>query len=143
MPPRPSRVKPASRIPLPAIPQDFACLYFFYIVETRPVGHTYLGEFEQLVLLAVWRLDAEGYGMRIRQELQERLDRPITIGAVYVTLERLAQKGCVRTRTGEPTAQRGGRAKRFYAITPTGITALEDAQQQLARMWQGLRRQTP
>ena len=107
------------------------------------MGHTYLGEFEQLVLLAVWRLGAEGYGMRIRQELQERLDRPITIGAVYVTLERLAQKGCVRTRTGEPTKERGGRAKRFYAITPSGVTALEDARQQLSRMWQGLRRQTP
>ena len=107
------------------------------------MGHPYLGEFEQIVLLAVWRLGEEGYGMRIRQEIQDRLDRPITIGAVYVTLERLAEKGCLRPRTGEPTPQRGGRAKRFYAITPTGIAALEDARQQLARMWQGLRRHTP
>ena len=107
------------------------------------MGHTYLGEFEQIVLLAVWRLGDEAYGMRIRQEIQERLERDVTIGAVYVTLERLAQKGCLRTRTGEPTAQRGGRAKRFYIITATGITALEEARQQLTRMWQGLRKQTP
>ena len=92
--------------------------------------------------LAAWRLGDESYGMRIRQEIQDRLDRPITIGAVYVTLERLTQKGWLRTRTGEPTPQRGGRAKRFYYITPTGVAALEDARQQLARMWQGLRRQT-
>ena len=107
------------------------------------MGHAYLGEFEQLVLLAVWRLGDDGYGMRIRQEIEDRLDRRVTIGAVYVTLERLALKGCVRTRTGDPTPQRGGRAKRFYAITPTGIAALEDAKRQLARMWQGLRRSTP
>ena len=106
------------------------------------MGHTYLGEFEQIVLLAVWRLDDEGYGMRIRQEIERRLGRPVTIGAVYVTLERLADKGCVRPRTGEPTPQRGGRAKRFYSITPTGIAALEDARRQLTKMWQGLRRPT-
>ena len=106
------------------------------------MGHTYLGEFEQIVLLAAWRLGDEAYGMRIRQEIETRLDRPVTIGAIYVTLERLAGKGCLRARTGEPTAVRGGRAKRFYAITPTGIAALEDARRQLHRMWQGLRRPT-
>jgi PadR family transcriptional regulator PadR len=106
------------------------------------MGHAYLGEFEQIVLLAVWRLGAEGYGMRIRQEIETRLDRPVTIGAIYVTLERLAQKGCVRVRTGDPTPVRGGRAKRFYTITPAGVAALEDAKRQLTRMWQGLRRPT-
>ena len=80
--------------------------------------------------------------MRIRQEIEVRLGRPVTIGAIYVTLERLAQKGCLRARTGEPTARRGGRAKRFYSITATGIEALEDARRQLNRMWQGLRRPT-
>lgn len=107
------------------------------------MGGPYLGEFEQLVLLAVWRLGDDGYGMRIRQELEHRLERRVTIGAVYATLERLARKRCVRTRTGDPSPQRGGRAKRFYAITPTGMAALDDARRQLARMWQGLRRYTP
>jgi DNA-binding PadR family transcriptional regulator len=67
----------------------------------------------------------------------------VTIGAVYATLERLAQKRCVKTTMGEPTAERGGRAKRYYTITRTGVAALEDARQQLARMWQGLRREIP
>jgi PadR family transcriptional regulator, regulatory protein PadR len=106
------------------------------------MGHTYLGEFEQIVLLAVWRLGDEGYGMRIRQEIEARTGRGVTIGAVYATLERLAQKGCVRTSIGEPTAARGGRAKRYYTITRTGVAALDDARTQLARMWQGLPRRS-
>lgn len=106
------------------------------------MGHVYLGEFEQIVLLAVWRLGEEGYGMRVRQEIETRLGRSVTIGAIYVTLERLAQKGCTRTHTGDPTAVRGGRAKRFYTITPAGVTALEETRRQLDRMWQGLRRPT-
>ena len=68
-----------------------ACIDFFYIVETHGMGGPYLGEFEQLVLLAVWRLGDDGYGMRIRQELEHRLERRVTIGAVYATLERLAR----------------------------------------------------
>lgn len=103
--------------------------------------HPYLGEFEQIVLLAVWRLDHDGYGVRIRQEIEARTGRPVTIGAVYATLERLARKGCVKPVMGEPTAARGGRAKRYYQITRTGTAALEDARRQLARMWQGLRRE--
>jgi DNA-binding PadR family transcriptional regulator len=102
-------------------------------------GH-YLGVFEQIVLLAVWRLGDEGYGMRVRDELPRRGGRAVTIGADYLTLERLLRKGCLRARVGEPTPSRGGRAKRFYQITPSGIAALEDARQQMTRMWQGLRR---
>ena len=106
------------------------------------MGHAYLGEFEQIVLLAVWRLGDDAYGMRVRQEIEARTGRAVTIGAVYATLERLAQKGCVRTSVGEPTAARGGRAKRYYTITRTGIAALDDARNQLARMWQGLPRRS-
>lgn len=106
------------------------------------MGHTYLGEFEQIVLLAVWRLGEDGYGMRIRQEIEARIERPVTIGAVYATLERLARKGCLRTSVGEPTAARGGRAKRYYTITRSGVAALDDARSQLTRMWQGLPRRS-
>ena len=106
------------------------------------MGHAYLGEFEQNVLLAVWRHGDDAYGMRVRQEIEARTGRAVTIGAVYATLERLAQKGCVRTSVGEPTAARGGRAKRYYTITRTGIAALDDARNQLARMWQGLPRRS-
>ena len=105
------------------------------------MGQTYLGEFEQIVLLAVWRIGQDAYGVRIRQEIEARTGRAVTIGAVYATLDRLAQKGCVKTAMGEPTAARGGRAKRYYSITRTGMAALEDTRQQLARMWKGLRRE--
>ena len=105
------------------------------------MGQTYLGEFEQIVLLAVWRIGEDAYGVRIRQEIEARTGRAVTIGAVYATLDRLAQKGCVKTAMGEPTAARGGRAKRYYSITRTGMAALEDTRQQLARMWNGLRRE--
>ena len=105
------------------------------------MGQTYLGEFEQIVLLAVWRIGEDAYGVRIRQEIEARTGRAVTIGAVYATLDRLAQKGCVKTAMGEPTAARGGRAKRYYSITRTGMAALEDTRQQLARMWKGLRRE--
>ena len=105
------------------------------------MGQTYLGEFEQIVLLAVWRIGQDAYGVRIRQEIEARTGRAVTIGAVYATLDRLAQKGCVKTAMGEPTAARGGRAKRYYSITRTGMAALEDTRQQLARMWNGLRRE--
>ena len=105
------------------------------------MGQPYLGEFEQIVLLAVWRIGEDAYGVRIRQEIEARTGRAVTIGAVYATLDRLAQKGCVKTAMGEPTAARGGRAKRYYSITRTGMAALEDTRQQLARMWKGLRRE--
>ena len=105
------------------------------------MGQTYLGEFEQIVLLAVWRIGQDAYGVRIRQEIEARTGRAVTIGAVYATLDRLAQKGCVKTAMGEPTAARGGRAKRYYSITRTGMAALEDTRLQLARMWKGLRRE--
>ena len=97
-----------------------------------------LGEFEQLVLLAVARLDEEGYGTTIRRELERRAGRAVTVGALYATLERLELKGLVRTREGEPTARRGGRAKRYYALTASGVGALQDARRALDRMWEGL-----
>lgn len=98
----------------------------------------YLGEFEQVVLLAVARLDADAYGMRIREEIAQRARRQTTIGAVYATLERLASKGYVRETDAPGGEERSGLARRFYAITPAGKTALEHARDLQARMWAGL-----
>jgi PadR family transcriptional regulator len=99
----------------------------------------YLGEFEQVVLLAVARLADEAYGMRVREEIERRAGRRATIGAVYATLERLVSKGLAR-ETDEPGgAERSGLARRFYAITPAGKTSLEDARDLQARMWSGLK----
>jgi DNA-binding PadR family transcriptional regulator len=94
----------------------------------------YLGEFEQVVLLAVARLGGDAYGMRIRQEIEQRTGRAVTIGAVYATLDRLEVKGHVRPRD-EP----GGRARRFFDIQAAGVEALETARQIQTRMWAGLR----
>jgi DNA-binding PadR family transcriptional regulator len=99
----------------------------------------YLGEFEQVVLLAVARLDDEAYGMRVRAEIEDRAARPTSIGAVYATLERLVSKGYARETDVPGGAERSGLARRFYEITPAGKGALEDARALQARMWSGLK----
>jgi PadR family transcriptional regulator PadR len=95
----------------------------------------YLGEFEQIVLLAVVRLGDDAYGMAIRREIEARTGRQVSIGAVYATVDRLELKGLVRPRD----AQSGGRARRFFAVTPAGRDALETSREIHARMWAGLR----
>lgn len=98
----------------------------------------HLGEFEQLVLLAVARLDGDGYGVTIRQELVRRAGRRASVAAVYATLDRLASKGFVSTRMGSATPERGGRAKRHYRLEPAGARALLESRSELDRMWEGL-----
>ena len=98
----------------------------------------FLGEFEQLVLLALIRLEDEAYGMAVRREIEERADRDVSIGAVYATLDRLEEKGLVKSRIGEPTDARGGRAKKCFTITGVGARALERSQQALRQMLVGL-----
>ena len=87
-----------------------------------------LGEFERAVLLVVARLGDGAYGVPIRQELEARLNRPVSVGAVYATLDRLAEKGFVSSSVGEPTATRGGRAKKYFRVEASGIEALNDVQ---------------
>jgi DNA-binding PadR family transcriptional regulator len=98
----------------------------------------FLGEFEQVVLLAVLRENGEGYGMSIRREIEERLGRDVTIGAVYATLDRLERKGLVRSREGEATPARGGRARRHFALTPAGAAALRTTRAMMDRLWDGV-----
>jgi DNA-binding PadR family transcriptional regulator len=99
----------------------------------------YLGEFEQVVLLAVARLEDQAYGMRVREEIERRAGRRATIGAVYATLERLVSKGYVRETETPGGAERSGLARRFYGISPAGKAALEDARALQERMWSGLK----
>jgi len=99
----------------------------------------YLGEFEQVVLLAIARLEEDAYGMRVRAEIESRAGRRATIGAVYATLERLVGKGYARETEVPGGAERSGLARRFYEITPAGKGALEDARELQARMWSGLK----
>jgi DNA-binding PadR family transcriptional regulator len=97
-----------------------------------------LGEFEQAVLLAIIRLGSGAYGVTIRRDLEERLGRPISIGAIYTALERLEAKGFVSSWTGGATHERGGRAKRFYRIDAPGLHALDEARKSTAKLWSGL-----
>jgi PadR family transcriptional regulator PadR len=99
---------------------------------------TYLGEFEQVVLLAIVRLGDEAYGTGIRREIEARSGRWVSIGAAYATLDRLVAKGYLRPRDAAGAAERGGRSRRFFAITPAGIAALEEARDLQRRMWAGV-----
>jgi PadR family transcriptional regulator PadR len=97
-----------------------------------------LGDFEQLVLLGVLRLGGDAYGAAIRQEIHARSGRDVSINAVYTTLERLETKGLLRSWVGEPTPQRGGRRRKFYALRPAGEAALRQAYRTFAAMTGGL-----
>ena len=98
---------------------------------------TYPGEFEQVVLLAVVHLGDDAYGASIRREIEARGGRAVSIGATYATLDRLVDKGYLKAREADST-DRGGQPRRFFAITPNGVTALEEARALQARMWRGV-----
>jgi PadR family transcriptional regulator len=98
----------------------------------------YLGEFEQLVLLALLRLGPNAYGMRIRHEIQERANRRASLGAVYTTLDRLEAKGFVSSWVGEPTPERGGRAKKFFKLEARGQAVLNESIRASVNMTAGL-----
>jgi DNA-binding PadR family transcriptional regulator len=98
----------------------------------------YLGEFEHLVLLAVIRLGDDAYGVPIREEIEERAERPVTFGAVYATLRRLEAKGLIESRMSEPAAVPGGRARKLVDVTAEGLEAVRRSQARLGRMAAGL-----
>ena len=100
--------------------------------------HEALGEFEQVVLLAVAHLGARAYGVTIRREIEERTGRLVSVGALYTGLDRLERKGYVRSTISGPTPERGGRSKRFVSLTPSGAAALQRSRALLERMWAGL-----
>lgn len=97
-----------------------------------------LGDFEQLVLLGVLRLGEGAYGAAIRQEIHRRSGRDVSINAVYTTLDRLEGKELLRSWVGDPTPQRGGRRRKFYALRPAGIAALRQAYRAFTSMADGL-----
>ena len=97
-----------------------------------------LGEFEQAVLFALVRLGPDAYGATIRREIEQRTGRELSISATYVTLERLEAKGLVRSRIGEPTAERGGRRRKHFVVRPEGKKALKQAYRSFKSMVEGL-----
>lgn len=97
----------------------------------------FLGEFELFTLLTVHRLGDDAYGMRIRQELEVQADRSTSIGALYSTLDRLEQKGLLESSLGEATAERGGRAKKYFRLNPAGRDALRKSLAAMQRLATG------
>jgi PadR family transcriptional regulator PadR len=111
--------------------------FVVYTVEHMP-SREYLGEFEQIVLLAVLRLGENAYGVPIRHEIEFRTRRTVSVGALYSTLDRLEAKGYLSSRFADPTAERGGRSKRFFRVGPLGLRAVKRSQHALAVMLEGL-----
>ncbi len=103
-----------------------------------PEDQNFLGAFEQMVLLAIVRLGDGAYTVPIRREIMARAGRSVSRGALYTTLERLEHKGNVTSELGEPTTERGGRAKRFWRVTPEGAIALRHSRRAMDNLWQGL-----
>jgi len=97
-----------------------------------------LGTLQQLAMLAVLRAGPDAHGARLQEELEERADRRVTISTVYVTLDRLEGKGLVRSWLGDSTPVRGGKARRYYAVTDRGVEALRGSRDVMHRMWEGV-----
>lgn len=99
---------------------------------------SYLGEFEHVVMLSILSLADNAYGVTIRENLNEMIGREVAIGALYSTAERLEKKGLLSSFKRDATAERGGKAKRFFTVTALGIKALEETKKQLDILWQQL-----
>src|SRR5262245_12897784 len=97
-----------------------------------------LGHFELLILLALIRHGEDAYGVPIAQAIQESTGKRVVLASVYNTLDRLEEKGLVRSKFGQPTPERGGRAKRYFSITSAGLREVRDARRALTILWRGI-----
>lgn len=111
--------------------------YLFAILEQMP-KRSFLGEMELMVLLAVVRLSDEAYGVPISKELLILAGREVALGSIYAALDRLEQKSFVTSLLGDPTPERGGRAKRYYRVTSAGLRALRMTRKALTNLWSGV-----
>lgn len=109
--------------------------YLAYVVV---MTKRYLGEFEQMLLLAVLHIGEGAYAVSIRRELTKRAGRRVARGAVYTSLDRLETKGYLTSFMSEPTSERGGRSKRCYRVSPSGVRALKSSKETMLKLWRGL-----
>ena len=98
----------------------------------------YLGEFEYAVLLAVLHLDEGAYAVPVREVIEQRTGRPVARGALYTGLDRLESKGCLKSRMGDPSDERGGKARRYYSVTAAGLKALRATHEAFSSLTKGL-----
>jgi PadR family transcriptional regulator len=114
------------------------CNFDFFIIMEQMKPESRLSDFELIVLLVLLRLGDDAYGVPIAREIEEQTKREVKLGSVYATLERLEEKGFVVSELGEPTQERGGRAKRYFHVTKQGMSAVRETRQVLTRLWQGV-----
>jgi len=100
-------------------------------------GH-HLSDFELIAMLVLLRLGEDAYGVPIAREMEEQTKREVKLGSVYAALERLEEKGFVASELGQPTQERGGRAKRYFHITQQGMREVRETRRTLIRLWQGI-----
>jgi PadR family transcriptional regulator PadR len=98
----------------------------------------YLGEFELMLLLAIIHLGEDAYGVPISRELERHRKRDVSVGSVYAALERLEAKGLIVSTLGDPTPERGGKAKRFFRITREGLRQVQETRRVLTKLWQAI-----
>ncbi len=110
---------------------------FFAIMELM-TSRSYLGEFELMLLLAVIHLGDEAYGVPISRELETHRQRSVSVGSVYAALERLETKGLVASSLGDPTPERGGKAKRYFRITKEGLRQVRETRRVLTKLWRAI-----
>jgi len=99
---------------------------------------TYLGEFEEVVLLTVAMLEEKGYGISVKQEVERRTNRPVNLSAIHATLYRLEKKGYLNSKLGEATKVRGGKRKRIFQITPFGVKGLKQTKMLREAIWNSI-----
>jgi DNA-binding PadR family transcriptional regulator len=110
----------------------------FFTILKEMTKREQLGSFELMVMLVLIRLGDNAYGVPICEELENRTGRDVAVGSVYAALERLQDKGFVTSELGEPTAERGGRAKRYFHVTGRGLKEVRETQRSLVKLWNGL-----
>jgi PadR family transcriptional regulator, regulatory protein PadR len=98
----------------------------------------YLGSFELMVLLAILRVGEDAYGMLVAREIETASGKEVGLGSVYAALERLTEKGLVSSSVGDPTPERGGRAKQYFRVTAKGLKAAREARHTFANLWHGI-----
>jgi PadR family transcriptional regulator PadR len=109
---------------------------FAYIDQMRK--RDYLGQFELMVLLAILQAGEDAYGVPIAREIEDTTGKEVALGSIYAALDRLEAKGLVTSEMGDPTPERGGRAKRYFHVTGKGVRQARDAQRTLSKLWRGL-----
>jgi len=111
--------------------------YFFIIIDEMKKSNR-LSDFELIVLLVLLRVGDDAYGVPIAREMQEQTEHEAKLGSIYAALERLEKKGFVVSELGEPTKERGGRAKRYFHVTKQGMRQIRETQRTLTRLWKGV-----